>query len=171
LNKNKRIKSREKLLNHLNESCQSVYNPPNLKNLSKEIAADYLQYIEKKNELEEELRKSKASKSSSADNQFIKTQGSKNVSKESNKVESTIEKEKEPPEIEQEPTTVENNNLAIGKIKELEDKKTRLKKEIEEKERIIRQKVLKHILNNYDGINNELGGNFFLDNITEDNNN
>jgi len=55
--KNKRVKSREKLLEHLKNDCQDTYKPPKLAELSSEI----VQFMEKKKkserELEEELKK------------------------------------------------------------------------------------------------------------------
>lgn len=50
-------------------------------------------------------------------------------------------------------------------IAELQSKKERLQKEISEKEKIIHQKILKHIFNNYEAINEELGGNIFLNSV------
>nr|CAG8484491.1 10660_t:CDS:10 [Entrophospora candida] len=52
------------------------------------------------------------------------------------------------------------------KNKKLESKRARLKRKAEGKERIIRQKILKHIFNNYVEINKELGGNVFLSSVT-----
>ncbi|MCE8167817.1 MAG: 50S ribosome-binding GTPase [Candidatus Moeniiplasma glomeromycotorum] len=170
-NKRKRVKSREKVIEYLNKNnCQGIpYKPPKLEKLSKEIADDYFEYLKKKEELEEELKKIKANTVVSTNIQPTKTQyGEDKMEKVldvdnevESRVESAIEKKQEV-----------NDSLAIGeRIKELEDKKTRLKREITEKERIIRQKVLKHIFNNYDGVSNEMGGGIFLASVTEDNNN
>src|SRR5207249_3312821 len=54
------------------------------------------------------------------------------------------------------------------RITQLQDKKERLEKEIAEKEKVIRQKVLKHIFNNYSEISKELGGNVFLGSVIGD---
>ncbi|CAG8493854.1 12947_t:CDS:10 [Cetraspora pellucida] len=61
----------------------------------------------------------------------------------------------------------EENNVINDRFEEiiiLGDKRDELKKEIEEKEKNIRQKVLKHIFNNYEGITSELGGTKVLGN-------
>jgi GTPase SAR1 family protein len=170
LNKRKRTESRKIVLGHLKDSCQEkkdAYKPPKLQELSTEIT----DYMESKLKLEEELRKLKNNEQSSTINQPLKFEESKNklenISEEISKDESSIEKEKKSIEDNQEITT-RNDNLAIGKIKELENKKARLKKEILEKEKIIRQKVLKHIFNNYKEISSELGGDILMESVVDE---
>ncbi|CAG8798489.1 10287_t:CDS:1, partial [Gigaspora rosea] len=52
------IESYHILLEHLNKVSQGEpYNPPNLKELSGNIAEDYFQYLNKKAELQRELEK------------------------------------------------------------------------------------------------------------------
>ena len=71
-------------------------------------------------------------------------------------------------------TEIEQSFIIIEKekrdkiIAELQSKKERLQKEITEKEKVIHQKVLKHIFNNYEAINKELGGDIFLDSVAGD---
>jgi len=55
-------------------------------------------------------------------------------------------------------------------IAQPQDKKAQLKKEIQEKEKVIRQKALKHIFHNYQEISRELGGDVFLNSVTGDHN-
>jgi hypothetical protein len=156
-------------LDHLDKSCQEDYKPEKLEKLSNEIAGDYFQYLEKKNELEEELKKLRSDETSFASNQFLKSERSKleSISLESDKSEASVIREENSPPSNQEM----DDNLVIGeKIAQLEDKKDRLKKEIAEKERIIRQKVLKHIFSNYGDISNELGGDIFLGSVIGDHN-
>ena len=53
LSKNKRDKSREKLLEHLSKNCQGAsYKPKKLAELGDAIAADYFDYLKMKKELE-----------------------------------------------------------------------------------------------------------------------
>src|SRR6185437_2488736 len=79
-----------------------------------------------------------------------------NVNTPDNQTELSSEKEKQ--------DEIKTNVVIIEKeeykkmIAELQNKKERLKKEIAEKEKIIHQKVLKHIFNNYQEISQELGG-------------
>src|SRR6185503_20992582 len=117
LNKEERIKSRKIVLEHLNKNCQEdSYKPPKLKELSSQITDDYFQYIEKKKELEEEMKKLKTS-SSSTNSPFLKATASiTKYSASSSKLSSFA-------------TEGYDITIAIGKtIRELEDKKARLKK-------------------------------------------
>jgi len=178
MSKRKRIKSREKLLEYLSKNCQETsYRPEKLARLSAEIAGDYFQYIEKKKELEEELRKLRTSATSFIGVQFPKVERRKNkfksiffknISLKGKKSELVAEKNEELTENDLEDNITEAE--ISEKIIQLEGKKTKLKKEIQEKEESIRKKLLKHILNNYEGISNELGGNIFLNSVTKDNN-
>jgi len=162
-----RGKSRGKLLDHLSKSCQEDYNPEKLKELSKDIAEDYFQYLEKKRKLAEELRNLKVHSKSSADSQLLEIE---NTSKESNKSESVVEEEKKISGVDQE-SKVEVDDLAVGeKTKHWEDIKEKLEREIKEKEKIIRQKVLKHIFNNIDNISDELGGDIFMESVVGEHN-
>ena len=167
LNKEDREDSRDILLDHLNENCQGEpYNPPNLKKLSEDIADDYFQYLKKKEELQKELEAELKRLS------FKTSQTSTVFQLASNQV-SVIDVP-----IKDNLTTTEENLMEISEsliiiekkeqdkiIAHLQDKKERLKKEIAEKEKIIHQKVLKHIFNNYEAINKELGGDIFLNSV------
>ncbi|CAJ0851558.1 789_t:CDS:2 [Entrophospora sp. SA101] len=139
-----REESRKRILDNLRNSCQkNPYKPSKLQELSNEIATDYFDYLKKKQELKEELEKLK-------------------LKEETNKESVTKEEESK-----------DCVNVVIGigeRITQLEEKKEKLKKEIQEKEKIIRQKVLKHIFNNYYEINNILGGDFFISSIIGDDN-
>jgi len=132
LRKETRNKSREILLKHLSKNCQSIYNPPKLKELSADIADDYFQYLKKKEELAEELNRLKTSKSSLTDNQFSKFEDGKSksesISEVSKKDELIVKKE----EKDNKESVIESNDdLGIGeRITRLEDKKERLKIEI-----------------------------------------
>ncbi|CAG8462996.1 39496_t:CDS:10 [Gigaspora margarita] len=74
-----------------------------------------------------------------------------------------VEKEELPTEKEEKFAVIEVKAV----IAQLQDKKEKLQKEIAEKEKKIRQKVLKHIFNNYQEIKQEIGGNIFLDSVTD----
>lgn len=155
----KRIRkiSRKKILEHLGKSCQGDYKPSKLKELSDNIADDYFQYMKKKEDLEEEMKKIKTS---STDTQSPKIEDNGDKLENVSEAEDIKGNDQELADMEG------NDDLAIGeKITQLEDKKAKLKKEIAEKERIIRQKVLKHIFNNIDNISNELGGDFFMESV------
>jgi len=152
-----RKKSRGKLLEHLGKSCQTDYKPEKLKELSNEIADDMNKLLCSRRELEVEMQKLKTG-SGSANDKFS------NIFKESDKIEPVTRKEQEF-SVEQLELPIKFDNLSIGKVKELEDKKARLKKEITDKEKVIRQKVLKHIFNNISDISNELGGDIFLESV------
>ncbi|RIA82819.1 AIG1 family-domain-containing protein [Glomus cerebriforme] len=147
-NKRKRVKSRERVMEHLRENnCQGVpYKPPKLESLSQEITNDYNDYLEKKEELRKELENLKSSESLVKISQISTFESGNNNELISERKELMIEVESDIKFI-----SVEE------KIFQLEDKKTRLKREIEKKEKIIRQKVLKHILNGYNAIANEIG--------------
>jgi len=161
-----RGKSRDKILGHLKKTCQEIYNPPKLQDLSKEITEDMDKLLQSRKELEEEMTKLKTSSVSSTNSPFLKATNITKHSASSSKP-NTDKESSEIPEF-----TAEDydsiTTIAIGKIKELEDKKIKLKKEIKEKERIIRQKVLKHILNNYKEISSELGSDIFMESVVGD---
>jgi GTP-binding protein EngB required for normal cell division len=170
MRKNKRNKSRGILLKHLNENCQQEpYKPENLKKLSEDIADDYFRYLEVKAELQKELDSLKEIES--VDAQSSETKGSDSKSKsilsESNKTEPVAEKAEESQKTDE-------GNIGIvdpkEQIAQLQDKRDKLRKEIAEKEKVIRQKVLKHIFNNYEGISKELGGDIFLNSVAGDHN-
>ena len=162
LNKKYRVISRNKILDHLNISCQGVYKPKKLEELSAEIAVDMDKLLQSKRELAEELQK-------------IKTQGNKNNDQSSRVADSenksanaseTISESTVEENDKQEVTENEATDIGVGeKIAQLEDKKAKLKKDIAEKERVIRQKVLKHIFNNYGDISNELGSEIFMESV------
>ncbi|CAG8842560.1 29688_t:CDS:1, partial [Racocetra persica] len=168
--KRKRIRSREKLLTHLEKICQNdSYVPPKLKELSAEIAT----YMESKIKLEQELRKLKEEVK---EIKFTKDKSSKNELKRvsvTNVGGNIVERPKsgnydlaksQPGMFEihswqsdqEKFTKIEEEAKRLeSKKSELEEKKKKLKKEIAKKEKIIRQRVLKHIFNNYDDIANE----------------
>jgi hypothetical protein len=149
-----RNKSREKLLRHLRQNYQKDYQPKKLKELSKDIAEDMDKLLQSRAELEKEMENIRSK------NNIRTIQIKNNEDKPENtseNIDQTFQKSKE---------IIKDNNLAIGsKTKELEDKKDRLRREIADKEKIIRQKVLKHIFNNIDNISNELGGDIFMDSV------
>lgn len=132
--------------------------------------------LQSRKELEEEMKKLKTSQLSSVDSRFLKFEESKNktenIYSESDKTELVSEKKEKSTENNQEPITESDaTNIGIGeRIVQLEGKKERLEKEISEKEKTIRQKVLKHIFNNYEGISNELGGDIFMESVIGDHN-
>jgi hypothetical protein len=157
IGKEDRDKSREMLLKHLNENCQKdPYRPEKLAQLSEAIVNDYFEYLKKKEELKKELE---LEKQKFQETKSISSKSS-NISSENNKFESE-EKQKE---SESNAEIINTKEL----IAELQDKKERLQKEIAEKEKIIHQKVLKHIFNNYEAINKELGGDIFLNSVAGD---
>lgn len=163
-----RKQSRAKLLDHLDKICQTDYRPEKLKELSNEIADDMDKLLQSRKELEEEMEKLKASQSSSISIQPSKVNELENISETDKKTESVDEKESVKHEQE---SKTEDDNLAVGeKVKELEDKRAKLKKEIAEKEKSIRQKVLKHIFNNYKEISGELGGDILMESVVGEHN-
>jgi hypothetical protein len=172
LNKEDRDDSRKILLEHLSKiSQEESYKPEKLAQLSNEIADDYFQYLKKKaelqKELEEEMKRLNSRARRSATPQASSSQAS-NINIPVSQTELITEEEK-PIEFEENVIIIEKEKLEKI-IAELQDKKARLKKEIQEKEKIIHQKVLKHIFNNYEAINKELGGDIFLNSVTGDHN-
>jgi lipopolysaccharide export LptBFGC system permease protein LptF len=164
LNKGKRDKSRKILLKHLNENCQETsYKPEKLTQLGNEIVV----YMERKIELQKELNGLIFKEEKPTSRQTPQLASSQNKpesnSDKSNQIE-FLEKEKPSSEKEGELRIVNPQEL----IAQLQDKKEQLLKEIAEKEKIIRQKVLKHIFNNYEAINKELGGDIFLNSVAGD---
>ncbi|RHZ35884.1 GTPase [endosymbiont GvMRE of Glomus versiforme] len=154
-NKKARGKSRKILLKHLNDNCQGdSYKPEKLAQLSEAIAEDYFEYLKKKEELQKELDSLKETKPISTQTPEIKGNEPKNTPSE--------------------PIAEKDNSIAIISINEsiaqLQNTKARLEKEIQEKEKTIRQKVLKHIFNNYEGISKELGGDIFLSSVAGEHN-
>ena len=169
MNKEDREDSQEILLEHLKENCQGEpYRPEKLTQLSDEIKDIYSEYLEKKKELEEEIKRlnSGSGQISIAPQTSLSQVG--NVNTPDNQAELSSEKERQ--------DETRTNIMIIEKkeyekmIAELQSKKERLKKEIAEKEKIIHQKVLKHIFNNYQEISQELGGDIFLSSVAGDHN-
>jgi Leucine-rich repeat (LRR) protein len=164
LNKEQRIESKKKLSEYLNKNCQaSFYQPPKLQSLSNQISTDYSEYLTKKEELERELKR-------------LRSQSSPR-SESSHAIPLIINNPK--PIVDLTTSSTESStqveflelDIEIGeKIAHLENIKERLQREIAEKEKIIRQKVLKHILNNYESITEQLGGETFLTNLADDDN-
>lgn len=186
INRNKRVKSREKLLKHLAENWHEDYKPPKLAQLSTEIAGDYFQYLQKKEELQKELddlRTRKQTKLNSGQASEIETNenkpsefsaGSSKVELANERIELTVEKKEQTDnnqklKFEEVMTSIEvKGKITQQKTVQLENKTNKLKKEIQEKEELVCQKVLKHIFNNYEGIIKIRGGDSLLDNIIED---
>jgi GTP-binding protein EngB required for normal cell division len=155
-----RNKSRKSLLNHLNQNCQELaYQPPKLTQLSDEISTDYSEYLTKKKELAQELARLRSAQSSPR-------------SKSSNLIPLIVNNPSPIIEVTnplKDSFTLPELDIEIGeKIAHLENTKERLQREIAAKEKIIRQKVLKHILNNTDSITEQLGGDILLTNLAED---
>jgi len=152
-NKKKRVKSQKILLAHLKNNCQNdSYKPEKLTKLSEEITEDMDNLLQSRREYEEEMKKLKTSKSSSVNNQFAK------ITTEGN----------------QEPTIENDDDFAVGEkatnqptILQLESKRSKLRREIAEKEKLIRQKVLKHIFNNYNDIASVEGSSNFIDSMID----
>ncbi|CAI2194121.1 10199_t:CDS:2 [Funneliformis geosporum] len=127
-NKRARNKSRVKILDNLSKCFQKVpYKPPKLKKLSTEI----VDYMENKKELEKKLvdLKSNIIRKKKLINNITESQEFENKS-DANKINIIDDFEE--------------------KIKQLESKKEILNKEIIVKKEIIRKKVLEHILNDID---------------------
>jgi len=199
LNKIARNKSREKILNHLEKNYRGVsYKPPKLQELSAEII-DYMERkIKLKKDLEE-LKSSEFKQEEKKTKPIIR--GDENKLSDlgrDNSTESTLKEEESVNLAEkklvtngsrsliaesgssidakrkvqsQEIVASATNSEVEKEIRKLESKREELKKEIQEKEKIIRQKVLEHIFNNYGNITNIQGGDNFINNVTEDNNN
>ncbi|CAG8596108.1 6974_t:CDS:2 [Paraglomus brasilianum] len=159
-------------LSEIIESCQGrvvhVDNPPvGIRGISEEDSKSNKKKREKKEELQKELeeemeRLNSETKTSSISQTFSRQTGSANVP--SSQVELVLE------EKEGQANMIVRREEYEKMIAQLQDKKEQLRKEIAEKEKVIRQKVLKHIFNNYEVINKELGGNIFLSSVTGDHN-
>jgi len=171
VNERKRNRSRQILFDHLNKNCQKApYKPKKLQSLS----SDIIEYIERKKELEKELRKLsfKETKSVVGSKSFeIKDDEnrSENILSQSSKIE-LVEEEKQAVEASENKLEIIDEREYEKMIAELQDKEKRLRKEIEEKEKKIRQKVLEHIFNNYGEISKESGGETFLNSVKGDHN-
>jgi energy-coupling factor transporter ATP-binding protein EcfA2 len=161
--KEDRVFSRRRLIENLNSSEESFYQPSKLKNLGSEIA----EIIEKKKDLERVLQQEFGSSPSSPTLDEFK------------KVNTSFSLGKEQPLaifdgiIETIATTKENNKENIyynlhDDIKKLEKDKEKLESEIRIKQAIIRRKVLRHILNNSEAIMENLNSDDFLLEITDD---
>jgi hypothetical protein len=153
-----RGESRKILLKHLQKnSLDSPYKPEKLTQLSKEIATDYFEYLTKKKELDQELSKLKVKHSPTHN------QSTTQVTVASESATTLLTEEPITTNPEQKIVIISSEDIAL-----LQDKKSRLQREISEKETAIRQKVLKHIFNNYQNISQELGGGVFLTSVTGD---
>ncbi|CAI2173144.1 11931_t:CDS:2 [Funneliformis geosporum] len=166
-NKKLREKSRRRILDQLQKTCQTTsYKPDKLKELSDEISDDMDKLLQSRKELESEMKKLRSSSVSSLTNgPLLKT--TTNITK---PVASSENATAIPLEIPEFTTESHDTTIAIGKIKELEDKKAKLRKEIAKRERIIRQKVLKHIYKNYQEISSELGGDILMQSVVGEHN-
>jgi len=170
LNRKNRIKSREKLLEHLKNSCQKIpYKPPKLEKLSKEI----VDYMESKKDLEKKLKSLLEPKN----NQNSQVENGKNKL-ENSSVEDIGNKEARSDTSTKNLLKFDIDAVSRRRIKkerieqderirQLEEQKTKLKKEIQEKEKIIRQKVRSHIFNSYNNISKVEGGEIFIDTIID----
>ncbi|CAG8820450.1 31589_t:CDS:2, partial [Racocetra persica] len=175
------IESCQKEVIHVNNPpitiAEAVYKPPKLQELSTEIVG----YMESKKELEEELasrlQKKKLRKLRIKINAASKAKDDKddkkNVSAENvDKSKSTASKEEKKQESANQEFGADNKviqeNINIqADIKQLEDERKKLKEQIQEKENIIREKVFKHIFNNYEEILNIPGGSIFISSIKD----
>jgi energy-coupling factor transporter ATP-binding protein EcfA2 len=165
--KNTRNDSRKELINHLNQINQNqtaLYQPSKLKNLSAELAETF----EQKKSLEKKLKDLQEKHSP------IPVQANP-----INTIITTPSVTESASEISEE--VIGNSSsrflkiIGIGeskhsleKIRQLEDKRKELENQIQAKQQQIRAKVWCHILNNADGINEQLGGQDFLTSVTED---
>ncbi|CAG8639424.1 4071_t:CDS:2, partial [Cetraspora pellucida] len=150
LNKSNRIKSRKILFEHLNKNCQEIsYKPPKLANLSKEIVSFMKEKIELQKQLEE-LKEPKEIKSTSSQPSKSK---SENVSAEKKQKVVDVNKSgvntnffsKVDTGIFRKRIKKEKKELLKPEdeeINRLEKEKRKLRKEIEKKEKVIRQKTL-----------------------------
>ncbi|CAG8579574.1 5241_t:CDS:2 [Cetraspora pellucida] len=155
-----RGKSRVKLLEHLNKTCQeNSYKPDKLKELSDAITEDMDTLLKSRRELDKEMKKLKINQPISINVKLSENKDElENITERINKIELAVEEQE----------IISEGHLAVGKIKELEDKKDKLRKEIAEKEKIIRQKVLKHIFENYQEVKGELGGDKLMESVVDD---
>jgi hypothetical protein len=178
--------SRKKVIEHLKQVCQEeVYQPTKLKKLSKEISAYMEDKIKKRKELAEKEKKweePEEENESINDVQDLKTETDENESKLKKPPKKTWKKatrylgkffKKEKQKIDR--RSEKSNSILIkleisqleSEIQELEDIK-KLKEEIEQAEKTIQQKVLEHIFDNLNDINQAKGWETFINNITED---
>jgi predicted GTPase len=178
MNEEDRKVSREKILNHLKGVCGEDYKPQKLQELSAEIVDFMERKIESKKKLAERLREKKKEKISVSSNQNVESSKDKseNNAKDSD-TESVVKKEErqvadKSQDLKSEKKTLTKLRItALEKeIKELEETK-KLIEEIQETDRVIRQRVLKHIFNNYSDINQVTGGNIFINSIVGDRDN
>ncbi|KLL05388.1 MAG: hypothetical protein MRERV_1c064 [Mycoplasmataceae bacterium RV_VA103A] len=192
--KEERESSREIVLEHLQnlqKKClgqEEIYKPQKLQFLSTKISDYVEQKIKKRKELEEKRKKldletKRVKKVKMIASPFNITNDSKNTLQtdmENNKKELTSQQEEEIITVESkiigenfkggdEKSFLKEKIVALrGEIKELEETK-KLKEEIAEKEKAIRQEVLRHIFNNYSEITKVTGGSAFISNIVGDN--
>ena len=158
--KKDRSDSRKILLESLQTSIQEdYYQPPKLKNLSTDLA----EIIEEKKKLEQRL-------------QDLKTKTSPLTSLALARTNSSFANNQPVVEIEETTNSISSQPIqgigeqyyASERIQKLESERERLEKAIQAKQKTIRAKVFKHILNNADNITEQLGGKFFLASVTED---
>ncbi|CAG8627307.1 20087_t:CDS:2 [Gigaspora margarita] len=193
-NKDYRNRSKKLILEHLKRTCQeSPYKPEKLKNLSDGIIK-YMEDKEKKRkELEEKKKKlgletkkveavsnvgsvKQEDKGIKADESIENK--SEQISVEDNKFELVFEKGEKEKEKRVSEQGLENNEINFKEItklnitnlekeiKELEETKE-LQEEIQEIEKSIREVVRNHILHNSAEINDVLGGDILIKNITK----
>src|SRR6185312_14473326 len=143
MNKEDREDSQKILLEHLKENCQGEpYRPEKLTKLSDEIKDVYSEYLEKKKELEEEMKRLNSGSSQiSIASQNSPSQVSNVNTPDNHQAELSSEKEIQAEEVKTNVIIIEKKEYK-KMIAELQNKKERLKKEIAEKEKIIHQKVL-----------------------------
>lgn len=164
--KKRRTKSREKILSHLKKNCQGdSYKPEKLARLSKEI----VNFMDSKIKLKEELEKLVPEGSRLTEAQDFESEGDKseseNIFTKNDKTELSLGKK----QINKNQTK-ENDSDVEARITKLEIEIKKLEKGIKKNEEIIRQKILKHIFNNYDRIVSVAGGEILIDKLSGDNN-
>jgi GTP-binding protein EngB required for normal cell division len=165
--KETRNDSRKILINHLqqiNQNQTSLYQPPKLKELNTELKETF----EQKKSLEKQLQALKDQQSPITSPILTQTNSLTTVV--------TATSATAEPELE----TKESSSpiiQGIGQLRgnysrettqQLENERARLEQTIATKQKLIREKVLQHILNNATSLTEQLGGEIFLTNVTED---
>jgi predicted GTPase len=184
--KTARRKSREILLNHLQQICQgqkSPYKPAKLEKLSEEIFTYMEEKIKKREELEEkeskkmaEGRKAKEVEKEHGQKSILKSdkdETENNSVKDSKDEENIVQQENDIEQLEQD-LKIDKKFLTKLNISALEKQLQELNKTkeliegIQRADEQIRQVVFKHIFNNIDDIKQVTGSDVFLNSIAND---
>ena len=160
INQKQRIASHKKILAHLTNRCIVDYQPSQLKNLNQALE----KVMKEKKDLETKLQ-DLANKSQSSTPLNSPPLEDKGKAREILPIDLT---ETEQISYQEPIKGVSERRYLTSHTRKLESDKERLEKEIAEKQKMIRQKVLKHILNNAENITEQLGGDMFLESITDD---